>query len=134
MNTETILIIVLLALLAAVAVWARWRVVGGQTDLVLLQWLGILATELLANLPADMVDEAAARAWLLQQIERFAQAHGLETLFQIFPPAYLVDKLLDLLAGRWQFRLPLDGTIQAANAARRPNVWPAMLAERRVQI
>lgn len=133
MTIDTILTLAGLALFAALALFAVWRQARAQNaDLELLHWLSILAGELLDALPA-MMDEAAARAWLLDQIEAFAQAHRLEQMFEIFDPAWLVDRLIDLLAGRYQWRQSgsADGAVQTMAGG---SVWLKLLSlNRRVR-
>lgn len=133
MTIDTILILAGLALFAALALFAVWQQARRQNaDLELLHWLSILAGELLDALPA-MMDEAAARAWLLDQIEAFAQAHRLEQMFEIFDPAWLIDRLIDLLAGRYQWRQSgsADGAVRTMAGG---SVWMKMLSlNRRVR-
>lgn len=126
MTIDTILILSGLALFTATALLALWRQARRQNaDLELLHWLSILAGELLDALPA-LMDEATARAWLFDQIEAFAQAHGLEQMFEIFDPAWLIDRLIDLLAGRYQWRQ--SGSGGAVRTMAGGSVWLKMLS------
>lgn len=100
------LVLALAGVMGLAMSWLRWKKQREDAQQIanLWMWLNQIAHEIVYSLPPGLVDEAAARSWLLGQIEAFAQryAHlGLPALFETVDPAVLVDWLLDLLAGLW---------------------------------
>lgn len=95
LDSITIIILILVALISIIVIYRTASVIQrGEVDF----WLSMLAKNIAENLPADIIDEAGARKYLIEQIELFAKARGLEDVLLVVDYTRLVDRLLDFIS------------------------------------